>query len=129
MKLKGLSVVSLSALVIYSLLVYLLSLVFNYSLGIEFLTAAAFIVAYFFFVFTFLLLSLNLPSEFFFKVYFLGSIIRLVVSLLFFLVIIKMTELDPLKILIFTVPIYFIFLMIESLWVHKNAQTPREKEQ
>lgn len=121
MALKSLSIISLASLIAYSLFIYLLTFIFNYSLGTEFFIAIFFIIAYFLFVFAFLLLSLNLPSKFFFKIYFLGSIIRLVGSLLFFLVIIKLTELNALKILIFTVPIYFIFLIIESLWVNKNA--------
>ena len=127
MKVKNLSLILLSSVVLYSFIVYILSITLKFSMGIEFFIAIFFIIAYFLFAFAFLFLSLNQKNNLFFKVFFLGSIIRIVASLILFLIILKLTNLDALKILIFVVPIYFIFLIVESLWVHKNVPTMENK--
>ncbi len=129
MNIKKISMSALIAVIFYSIAVYILTFIYNFTQGLEFVIAILFNIVYFAGAIAVVFFSFSFPEKIFYKVYFIGAIIRIVVSLLFFLVVIKLTGLNALKLIIFIVPLYFVFLLIESLWIHGKALTMEKEKQ
>lgn len=105
----------------YSIFVFSIGKMFGFYPGTEFFIAILIVFFYFLFAVWILRLSLNKEDKEFFKIYFGGVGIRVLITIFAILFFHKL-EFSVLKIVLMMIPLYFIFTILEAMELNKLTE-------